>query len=366
MDEFQRTLNPFGVCFTSMKMKYQLYDQSLKNLNVGEVKDCNVFINFESVMTSLSLIRDLESKLLLERKFTYILESEMINLCAHYRRFFRDNGCNTKVYLYYTDLTSDTFSNFIFNDEYRSYYLNKFLKNPKFQLLGNNLVDTIIPRVKKILEFIPGVYFISAKNIEGSMVPLILAKENKDAKNFIITGERYDTQYTMYPSTFIAHFFKRSPLNLQIIGEPKQCVADLFKDNEQESDNNGYELFRNPSFYSTLMSVMGDKKRSVDPLKGVGCKTVQKYLNNGIDKGLVTKDTNTIELISSVFPEEYHDLLINNFRCISLESQYLNLTEQDRFNITNQIVDRSDYSSLLELNKSDYKDYPLMLTELTQ
>ena len=43
-----------------------------------------------------------------------------------------------------------------------------------------------------------------------------------------------------------------------------------------------------------------------------------------------------------------------------------NLTEKDKFNIISQIVDRSDYNSLIELNKKDYIDFPLMLPELTQ
>ena len=143
--------NPFSVSFTAMKLRYHDYDNSIESLNFLNPTDkVNVFINFESVLNNLSMMRDIDTKLLLERKFPTIFESEMINLCAHYKKFFRGNGLDTKVFLYYTDLSSPDFINYKYNDEYRSYYINKYLQNPKFQLLGNKLLDVIIPRVQKI------------------------------------------------------------------------------------------------------------------------------------------------------------------------------------------------------------------------
>ena len=96
--------NPFTVCFTTMKIRYSDYDSSIDKLKFVKPDDkVNVFINLESVLTNLSMVKDIGNKLLLERQFPTILESEFINLCAHYKRFFRGNGLQTRVFLYYTD-----------------------------------------------------------------------------------------------------------------------------------------------------------------------------------------------------------------------------------------------------------------------
>jgi hypothetical protein len=356
--------NPFSVCFTTMKIRYTDYDKSIDTLNFVKQDDkVNVFINFESVLNNLSMVKDIDNKLLLERNFPTILESEMINLCAHYKRFFRGNGLDTRVFLYYTDLVSPSFENFKYNDEYRSYYTNKYLNNPRFQLLGNKLVERIIPKVKTIMEFIPNVYFINGKGIEGSLIPWIIANEDPTYKNFIISTDRYDTQYQLYNDKYCLHYIKKSPLGASIFCTFDKYISDLFKENMENNPDGS--VFTNVSFYSTLMSALGDKLRSIEPLKGVGCKTIMKYLNSGIDGGILTKQTNNFDMIKKSLPEEHWEKAEENFNCINLEKQYNALSQQRIFDVTNQIVDRFDYNSLLKLNREDYLDFPLMLPELT-
>ena len=355
--------NPFNVCFTSMKLRYTDYDSSIENLNfVSKDDKVNVFINMESVLNNLSTVSNIDNKLLLERNFPTILESEFINLCAHYKWFFRGNGLPTRVFLYYTDLSSSTFQNFKYNDEYRSFYINKYMINPKFQLLGNRLVDTIIPKVQKIMEFIPDVHFISATNIEGSLIPLIIANQDKSYKNFIISTDKYDTQYQLSPKRFCMHYIKRSPVGSSVLDRFDKTLSSIFKE-KLESDS--VALLSNPSFYSTLIGATGDKLRSLDPLKGIGCKSVLKILTNAIDEKIITKDTTSIEMISKSFPEDQAEPAMENYNCISIASQYSDLSDKDTFSITNQIVNRFDHNSLIKLNETVYKDYPLMLQELT-
>lgn len=356
--------NPFTVCFTTMKMRYADYDSSIEKLNfVNRDDKVNVFINLESVLNNLSTVSDIDNKLLLERNFPTILESEAINLCAHYKRFFRGNGLPTRVFLYYTDLSSSMFQNFKYNDEYRSFYINKYTINPKFQLLGNKMVEEIIPRIQKIMEFIPDVNFINAKDTEGSLVPLIIANEDKSYKNFIISTDYYETQYQLDPGRFCMHYIKRSPTGAAILDSFKKTMSYMLKENPK--DNDGIELLSNPSFYSALIGAMGDKLRSIDPLKGIGSKSTIKFLSNAIKDNIITKDTTSIEMIAKAFPEDQNELAIENYNCINLSKQYSELEEKDIFSITSQIVNRFDYNSLIKLNQTIYKDYPLMLQELT-
>lgn len=356
--------NPFNVCFTSMKLRYHDYDSSIESLDfVCPTDSVNVFISFESVLNNLSCIQNIDNKLLLERNFPTILESETINLCAHYKKFFKGNGLKTRVFLYYTDLSSGKFVEYKVNDDYRSFYQNKYLRNPKFQLLGNKMVEQIIPKVAKILEYIPDVYFISAKNMEGSLIPWIISTLNPTDKNFIITTDKYDTQYMLYPKQFCVHYIKKSKLGTMILYTFDKYLSDVFK--EEHENNPNISVFQNPSFYSLMLSSVGDKMRSIEPLKGIGCKSVSKFILAGIERGDITPQTSSIELLKQVFPEEFHEFLVPNFKCMSIPLHANSITKKQIFNITSQIVDRFDFNSLLELNRTDYRDYPLMLQELT-
>lgn len=355
--------NPFSVCFTTMKIRYSEYDSSISKLNfVNKDSKVNVFINFESVLNNLSMIKDLDNKLLLQRNFQTILESEAINLCAHYKKFFRGNGLETRVFLYYTDLNSSQFKNFKYNDEFRSYYINKYLNNPRYQLLGSKTVQNMIPRLQKIMEFIPNVSFINATNIEGSLIPYIIAKQDPSYKNFIVSTDNYETQYLLQKNDFCLHYIRRIPAcGAMIFNTFDNFIQYIFRDD----DSINTELFNNPTFYSTLMSVVGDKNRSVEPLKGIGIKTIYKYLNNGISDGVITDKTESISMICDALPDDIKELTSDNYSCVDIMKQYSELSTQDIYSITNQIVNRFDFNSLRQLNATDYKDFPLMLPELT-
>ena len=356
--------NPFSISFVTMKIKYQDYDKSIDTSSFLNPTDkVNVFINFESVLKNLSFLKDIENKLLLERNFPFILESEAINLCAHYKRFFRDNGLKTRVFLYYTDLTSFDYLNFKYNDEFRSYYENKFLRNPKYQLLGNRIVDVIVPRIKKIVEFIPDVYFISAKNIDASIIPKIIYEMDPSYKNFIISSDKCETQYQLMKN-FMMHYIRRGMTTSSVSYKVNDTIAQIIKENLTGDSN--CELYYNPSLFSTLWATIGSKSRSIEPLKGIGAKTLSKKIESGIKDGIITKDSSSIKLISKIFEDELTEQMISNFKCLDINSQYSDLTSDIIYGVESQIIDRSDFNSLLKLNEEDYKEYPLMLEELTK
>ena len=354
----------FSVCFNMMKMKYSSYDKDIDEARFLNPDDkVNIFINFETVMKYLSQIRDIDKKLILDREHDVILASGALNLAAHYKRLFRQNGLQTRVFLYYTDLTSDSYQLYDKNDEYRTYYNQKFLHNPRFSLLGESLTKIVIPEIKLISEFISGVYFITAHNFEGSLIPMIIAESEPDWKNLIISGDAYDTQYQCFPDKYLMHYIKRSPGNVDISFDIKRSARLLFFDKE---DRVGIDVMTaNPSFYCLLLAAKGSKPRTIDPIKGCGAKTIMRHIANGITNGVINSDTSSIELISDVFPEDIREDMLTNAYCTNLQEQYKRLTTEDIFSVKKQMVDRFDNNSLASLNSGRYYYHQLMLNELT-
>lgn len=355
--------DPFSVCFNLLKLKYSVYDESLTSMNFLKPTDkVNVFINLETVWKNLSMITELEKKIIVQKDFHEIMISNILNLAAHYKRFFTSNGLDTKVYLYHTDLTSDEFNQFKYNEDYRAYYLVKFNDNPKFALFSEKLNYDIIPEVKTYCEFIPNVYYISAHNIEGSLVPYIISKEDPIRKNLIVGGELYDTQYSQI-SNFVNHYIHRTFNTNKIYSDLSGYLVDITK---KETDEDGLtNAFSNYNLYCGLLAILGNKIRSIEGISGIGPITFKKSLTEAINKNDIPKEPSTPEIMSTIFHDgEIQEEFINNFYCSAIISMYDELTESEKSSVLSQLLDRSDKNTLEKINSTKFFNHPIILDSL--
>ena len=357
--------DPFSVCFNILKLRYKDYDESLTSMDFLKPYDkINVFINLETVYKNLSMVMDLEKKILLQRDFDTLMISNIINLVSHYKRFFVGNGLDTKVYLYNTDFKSEEFNQFKYNDNFRSYYLVKFNNNPKFISFTEHLTESILPDVKVYCEFIPNVYYISAKNIEGSLVPYIIAEADKTRKNLIIGGELFDTQYSFIPN-FVNHYIHRGFNSNAVHSDINGYIKDICKNQENVVTDEESKLYKNHAIYSSLISVLGDQSRSIDGIHGYGFKTFDKCISDALSRRIITEKTTSPDIIGDIFASnKTKEEFINNFYCSNILPMYEELTQSEISSILTQIIDRSDINTLQQLNATKFYNHPLILEGL--
>ena len=358
------SFNPFDVCFNLLKIKYKDYDEDITNKKFLQQYDkVNVFISVETVLKYLSMIQDLEKKLFLQPDFGVILASNFLNLAAHYKRFFINNGLDTRVYLYMTDFESTEFSQNKYTEDYRSYYLIKYNRNPKFVYLTDNLKAKIFPNLKKICDCIPNVHFISSNNVEGSLIPLIISDMDKTRKNFIITSECYETQYSLIPN-FMVSCIKRSPASLIAMDSVPTYLAEMTKKKVEDIED-VIRIFNNYGMYCTLLSVAGDRSRSINGITGYGPSTLATAIKDGVNTNNIQTSSTNPNMISSLFKEDdIKKEFINNYYSTNLQEMYKELTESDKLSVANQIINQFDVNSLQILNNTEFKNYPLILEAL--
>lgn len=366
MSDIRDASDSFSVCFNMMKIKYVDFDHTFDDTEFIAPKDkVNVLINMEMILKILSTIRDLERKIIDTKDFSIIIASNIINLAAHYRRFFRGNGLDTNVYLYYTDFNSTEFNECKYFEDFRMFYINKHQRNPKYIMLGEILTKDIIPQVRTILEFIPGIYFIAAENLDAAAVPGIICDMNPKRKNVILTSDIVDTQYTDGLS-YSTYLIKRNTDGLRLFYTKKGYLEYIIKNTSDLSYSQELEFYRNPSFYALLLACIGEKYRSLDGVPGLRSSSLIKLLDRGIRDKLITSTTTELPLLLEVFPELSRDMIECNFKCISIDEIARRVTDTQRSRITSQIVDRSDNNSLLRLNSTMFFDHPILLEALTQ
>lgn len=352
--------------FTMVKIRYQDYNNSLAENRVSiPTNKVNVFINIETALNYMSTVRDLENKLLVNRKYPDELKVDIINIAAHYKEFFTSNELDTKVFLYMTDLTSDMENGFIESEifeDFRSYYLLKYRSNPKFISLGDKLVSEIIPDVKMLCEYIPNVYFISAKNIDSGLIPYMIGKSMPDRTNFVVSGDMSDSQYYFEPS-FISHYYKRSVQRGRVLCATIEGYLKEITRSEKISPDI-VNLFSSRGIYELLLAIKGDKYRSIPPIKGLSMATIIKCILAGIKENKITKEMENPMLLSSIFPKEIQGQLYANLMATDIRIRTEKLLDGKKKEILSQMVDQSDLNTLTKINQTRFERNPLTLEAL--
>lgn len=356
--------NPFGIYFNMMKLKYADYDNLISSLNIVKPDDkVSCFVNLETVWKYLTTTKDLEKKLIAYPNFRTSMSADIINIAAHYREFFRNNGLDTKVYLYTTSFDSvlGQFNESKYNEDYRSYYFTKYNTNPNIVLLTESLQTEILEIVRTILNFIPGVYLITGNNIDSNLIPYVIANDEPTRKNFILSGDILDSQY-YYVNNFLSTHINRSVnTGLTISFNPSSYLAILNKTRILEEYP---DITNNSSLYSLILSCIGEKYRSISSIRGIGAKTAVSMITDGIKNGVITKNTKSIEILKNLFKEDTQNDIVNNFKAIDLFSRINELDDSQTLNIKNQIIDRIDTNSLMKISKDTFNEYPIRIESL--
>lgn len=341
------------IIFNLHKIKYKKLDEIITEgcKEINPDSKVNLFINLDNIFIRLA-DSNIESRLqLTEERKCFGLISNIINIAAHYRKFFSNNGLYSRVYLYSSFPFNSNYKNLKYNSEYRSFYNNKFTKNPSNFILYKTIKDNF-EICKLFLDYIEGVYLIQSESIENSLIPLVITDEKKDGFiNFIVTDDVYDYQYVN------KGFYILKPRKEESILINRENLWDSLLKEESK-----YKL--NTGVYPFVHSVLGDKIRSLDKVKGIGLKTILKVIDTSIKKNIIGESTTNISLLINLINEKFVDQVLSNYSCISLDAQKSNLTILDTMSIMNQLVDKFDNMGLQEINNRYFKEHPISLIEI--
>ena len=340
--------------FNLFKIKFKLLEELVlsgcKELQPNS--KLNIFINLDCVINKLGSSKSLEQELqyMSGSKKAYTLISNIINLAAHYRLFFSKNKIYSNVYIYTTFPLNSNLKNKTIYPEYRYYYISKLINRPSNYLLSETLKDNF-ETAKILTEYINGVHLIESRSVENSLIPEIINKNmNNGNINFMITTDPYDYQYVNKGFYILV---------------PKRDESFIInRDNLWEKlgvENAGI----NTQLYSFVLSVLGDKYRSLPKVKGLGLKTIARAINKAIENKVISKDTSNISLLIPLIKDEYINDVLTNYQCIDLDNQMQITPFSSSVAIIKQIVDKFDNAGLQEINNTYFQGNPINIMEIT-
>lgn len=344
--------------FNMSKVRFTKLDELItKHVpEIGPTSRVNLFINLEPILRKLTAANIEQYLQVKTEEKSFEMISNIINLASHYRLFFTKNKIYSKIYFYIGYPFNAIYRNRTINPDYRKTYQHKFTKDMSSIILSNTL-SSVIPFIKIILEYVEGVYFIESDSVEPSLVPHVITKDNPSNNiNFILSTDKYDYQYVNKGFYIIRpkleHSYIVSKDNLMDVVKAEEKIVS-----EIEIGNN---------FYPFILSLLGDKYRNIEKIKRVGFAAITKMIDKAISTNVIGKDVTSINILANIVKQEHKPLLLSNFFCTDIDTQFSMLNIRDLQNITSQLKDKFDNVALKNINDEYFRQYPLYLIELTQ
>lgn len=185
-DLYLRSANQLiGSSYTRLETLNGLIYNTYGNSSIANATKLNIFLDLSSILHPLY---SEHNRVIIENVTD--ISSTIINMCGHYRDFFRSNlGVDTRIFI--IDTTNTCKINIKFVGEYNSEIIRKMQICSTTKLIRNNmkLLEILCP-------YLPAIYYInSPEGYEASVIiASIIERLNDPNPNLIISHDMYPMQ----------------------------------------------------------------------------------------------------------------------------------------------------------------------------
>lgn len=362
------------IAFNMFKVKYLTLNNLFKKFDMSKMKSVNLFINLESVIGPIYR-ESFEETLSTCTKSEFddnskCFISNIINLAAHYRAYFTRCRLVSNIIFYITDTYSDPrlLTNRINNPKYRKYFFDKYVYDDKFRRI-NDIMNNAVSYANTIADYIDRVFIVYSSTVEASTIPFILKDDSKLKANLnlFLTKDKYDLQYVNHKGIIIWPDKEES-----VILSRRNVMSFLrYKNDMDEAD---VRVNISPRLIPFMIAVLGNKKRNIEKIKGIGFKKLYKSIENLYLNGYIDDDIPSSlnyeslnELIKDkqgFMPLAIKDKIGYNYMTTDVERQAKLVQGSEVVLIKDMIINKFDNGNIKRLNDKIFNDYPIQLQEL--
>lgn len=356
--------------FNLRKVKFSKLDVLFSDLEIKEmVQKVNIFINLESLFRKIHNKYVEEQLISLQKKelkeFHMNLISNVLNLAAHYRLYFNKNKIGTNIVFYIQEMDKYVnLNNVQYCKNYRKSFIRKYTDHPELVTV-NNVIRSTLNALDTIVTYVEDVYLVSSDRVESSVIPLALidAKVLDGNLNLMVTTDPYDMQYVN--KNFVIIY----PAGEESMIVTKKNLFDVFRINEILTVEGSL-----PTYLLTfILSVIGDKNRGIDKVKGTSFNKVFKTLLKVYDKLGITDDDyiGFEELVSAIKddpnnPNGNKKRVVDNYYATDLSSQVRMISKVQMNHLTDCLINTYESGALTGINDKYFSAAPINVRELTQ
>lgn len=225
--------------YTKHDLLRNLVYQTYGNSSIAEATKLNIFVDLNSILHGLYS----EHNRIIFDNITDI-SAGIINLCAHYRQFFRYIGVDTRFFLINSLNTCDINCKFV--NEYNAEFKRK---TQITQTLG--VIDNNMKLLKILCPYLPAIYYVdSEQNFEVAVIIAhIIEMLNDPNPNLIISKDFYPMQLVVKYrwTSYLSPHKSRNP-NDGFMGDTSWMLPINEKANFKEEFWKRISIIRNCSY----------------------------------------------------------------------------------------------------------------------
>lgn len=292
----------------------------------------------------------------------YSITSSIINLCAHYRNFFREYyQTHTRIFLITSILTTDLNRKFL-----PEYNKTVFGDNP----MANSIIKDSIDMLNLLVPYIEDIHFCITNYEFGVYVYDIIAYDLKEhnfsCPGIVITKDIYNYQLVSDDESMVRILRpkKEGKDDTSYIINDKTAIYYYCKNRRVEYINNNI----NSSLLSFIFAMTRLPERNLKSIHQIPATI--KALNQVVESGIVMNQrTTAIDYLCEQMVKNTNIkirdpfLIFQRFRAIDIESQYLAYCA-DSFMKYSGIKNLHDPVTVKEISMKYFKDCPLDLNVL--
>jgi hypothetical protein len=343
--------------YVKMDKLQEIVFKTFSNTSIAEATNLNIFIDLYSILHPIFS----EHYRVNIENYTDVT-SGIINMCAHYRKFFKGLAVNTTFYLIYSDNICE------FNRKFVAEYNNSFYNKSKIKMF-REIVDNNLDLLNLICPYLPDIHFVkSDNNWESAVIIANIIETLKDGNpNLIISRDLYPLQLcALYPWTSYLYPIKYHGLDNSIMVP----LNEKYNFRKEFWNLYNYVLKQKGDLDLTTISpinvplysaITGFKHRDIYTMyHRVTGKKVIMEINNGIDNKIFES-----QLLSNVSISKMVNVQVVSAILIALDVTFaLPYYKQDPESSSYEFINIEDNGAINKINAKYFENNPLELNKL--
>jgi len=341
-------------------VKYNRLSQLIQYSFAGsDCSEINLFIDLNSILKPMYSVDSWTYKY----RNRYEIAATIINMCGHYREFFRAIGVATNIYLIY-GLNCPSV-----NDSYVSGYNSKFIESYIKKPDTTELISENLMILNLICQYLPKIYFFNIGNCEvSSMVDYLINNTNAKARGFeniVISKDILMLQLIPEHDIRIIRPTKTKDGDVSYIVDNSN-LWPMFIQNYRKIKDPVVQISN--SFISNVMCMTRVPERGL--FAAMSIPNVFKIINIGVNQGFLdpTKiySQSTMNTVLSAMDIVFNPIEFEmRYRSINThyQSTYVIPIEKPEFKRL-RLVDLEDIASLKEIIAKYFMDIPIDIDRL--
>lgn len=340
------------------KPRYELLDDLLENYNTNLkfTNNVNIIIDlkqiYRKIFRSSYILENTENAYLAME--AQRITSDILGIIGHYRNYFYKKQKYTTFYFLYSESECDLLQSI--NKNYKSDYYEKYMNSIEDadKVL---LLKRCTKALNQIVNMIPNCHYINTCEYDEYIISRnIIDRSNLNELNIILSNDENMFQ-----------LIKDNVIILTIAGLDTKLV-------DMNSLYNYFNINTNlhAKLYSYVLAISGNKKYSINGIKGFSFKKATQFLESLIESKILqnTEYTNFVLNVNNIENTKLNRKLIEDFSVIENNYNIFTLNKIYYENINNldkYFVFKSKIYSLKEfenLNNKIFTNYPLDLFKI--